>query len=394
MFLIFPYRIARPFKMPWATIGIMVACIVVYALQLATGLERSYALLGFRPVLTGAITWFTAMFAHAGLFHLLGNLYFLWIFGGVLEDTIGRSRYLLLYLCGGLVSALVHSAMMLAFAPEQLMIPTVGASGAIAAVMGVAAVRFYRLKLEVWYWFWLVLTMRSGTFGVPALAGVVLYFARELLDGVMALSVGTRGVAHWSHVGGVAFGIAVAYLFGLAKDLDREEAEREARGWRAIGRSDLAADCLVAAGVDGVEISLTRARQAVGRTAPDIAAAAVDVRSALRALLSRSARSEVATVYREFHPYANTPLFFDASLLMAVGGACESIGDKATAAQAYYDVLHHHPKAPESERALYRLAHVYLAQGKRPEAEQTWAAFTSHFPASQWIAHADQRLTA
>lgn len=394
MFFIFPYRIRRPFKMPWVTLGIMGVCLVVFALQLAMGLERSFALLGFRPDAAGIVTWFTAMFAHAGVMHLAGNLYFLWLFGGVLEDTIGRSRYLLLYIAGGLVAALFHALMMLIFARNQLMIPSVGASGAIAAVMGLSAVRFSRLKLDVWYCLFMLVFIKSGTFSIPAFTGVILFVAREVWGGLSSLAFGSTSVAHWAHVGGALFGIAAAYGFGLGKDLNREEAEREAASWAAVGRMDVAQERLLSSSGDQVSVSLTRARQALGAYIPDAAAAGVDVRSALRALIAAGRRSEVADVYLEFKPQMESPLFLDAQTLAAVANACETLGRYDIAAHAYYSLLRHFPGATEAERALFRLAHVYLAQGRAIEADKTWATFRRVFPASPWLGHADERFRA
>jgi len=396
MFLVFPYRIERQFKMPWVTIGIMALCALMFVIQLLLGLERSYGLVGFKPNAYGALTWFTSMFAHGGLLHLLGNMYFLWVFGGVLEDAIGRGKYAMLYLAGGLVSTLAHSLMMLAFSPGEAYIPSLGASGAIAAIMGVAGVRFYKLNLRIWYFYMLFVVIRTGTFTVTAAAGLALYFARELMWGLIGLALPGGGVAYWAHIGGILFGVAVAFAFGFGRELDREEATKDAEGWAALGRHDMAEAALAEAGVkaDEANVLLGRARQALYQVSPDFAAVSADAGRAVQLLLQQGRRVEAIQAFSEFGQVSTETAMFDAETLAAIGSACESTGQAETAACAYYDVLRLHPTAPETERALYRLAHVYLAQGKAPEAAQTWAAFVQHFPTSAWRSYADDRLSA
>lgn len=395
MFLIFPYRIERPFRMPWATIGIMAACILMLVVQVMLGVEDSIGIVGYRPNAFGAITWLTAMFAHGGIMHLAGNMYFLWVFGGVLEDAIGRPRYLALYFAGGIVATLTHTVMMLAFSPNEATIPVVGASGAIAAIMGVAAVRFYKLKMRVWYFIFFGFLIRGGTFGVTASLGLALYFLNELASGLWGLSGSADGVAYWAHIGGMAFGAVVAYAFGLGKALVTEEKRQEADTWIAMGRHDIASSTLAQAPVsDAIEVLLTSVRGSLHRSVPDVAGARSSASQAANELVRLGRRDEARDVYREFSPFSSTQAVFDAPALASVASGCEAIGDLDAAACAYYDVLRLHPASAESEKALYRLAHVYLAQGRTPEAHQTWSAFLQHFPASQWRGYADDRLSA
>lgn len=146
---------------------------------------------------------FTSMFLHGGWVHLLGNLWILWIFGDNVEDRLGRARYLALYIGGGLAAALLHIA-----TNAHSAVPTIGASGAIAAVMG-AYFRFYPLaKVET-----IIPPFFFGpTFVLPAVLFLGSWFLLQFFNGALTLGMrgpGFSGVAWWAHVGGFLFGLVV-----------------------------------------------------------------------------------------------------------------------------------------------------------------------------------------
>ena len=147
-------------------------------------------------------TIFTSMFLHGGWFHLGGNMLFLWIFGNNVEDLLGRVRYLLLYLSSGVAAALIQAA-----ADPLSEIPMVGASGAIAGVLGAYLVVYPRANVHCFVWivifFWIVT--------VPAWILLGLWFAMQLLSG-LGSGVRDTGVAFWAHVGGFASGVVLMML--------------------------------------------------------------------------------------------------------------------------------------------------------------------------------------
>ena len=162
------------------------------------------ALLGVLPLPGPLATVFTSMFMHGGWLHLLGNLWYLWIFGDNVEDRLGRWRFILFYLTGGVASAALHVALN----PWSLA-PTVGASGAIAAVLGAYAVLFPRARvvtlIPIFFFFQIV--------ALPALLVLGLWFVFQFFSGTLALGVGSGGVAWWAHIGGFVFGmIAITML--------------------------------------------------------------------------------------------------------------------------------------------------------------------------------------
>ena len=173
-------------------------------------LERSGFLdqYAFVPAHPTAISYVTANFLHGGWLHLIGNMWFLWLAGAILEDTWGRIIYPIFYLAAG-AAALVFHAML----NSGSTIPTLGASGAVAALMGAFLVRFPKTKIEVA----LVLGLRS--LSNLALGKGIRFKARSywllpmwLLVEILSGSIfgGHWGVAHWAHVGGFVFGAVVA----------------------------------------------------------------------------------------------------------------------------------------------------------------------------------------
>jgi membrane associated rhomboid family serine protease len=145
-----------------------------------------------------------AMFLHAGWLHIGGNMLFLWVFGNNVEDRFGWMLYPLFYLLGGLAA----TGLQLAFAPSST-IPNLGASGAIAAILGAYVVMFPRARVTTLVIFFFITWIE-----LPAALVLGAWFVLQLFSGVG--SFGTQvngGVAYWAHVGGFAFGLLVTWLF-------------------------------------------------------------------------------------------------------------------------------------------------------------------------------------
>lgn len=152
------------------------------------------------------ISWVTAMFAHAGWTHILGNMLFLAIFGKNVENTFGRLGYLVFYFAGGFVAAMTQTAMTLLFAPpSDARIPTLGASGAIAAVLGAYLMLYPKSRvLTIALWF---------PISVPAWIYLGGWFLLQLFESnysLLSAKAGGSGVAFFAHVGGFVFGVIVA----------------------------------------------------------------------------------------------------------------------------------------------------------------------------------------
>jgi membrane associated rhomboid family serine protease len=205
--------IRRPPVVTWALIGV---CIGAYLWQLGQDEEAIAYQYGMIPALlfghaqlpsglTGIPPWatiFTSMFLHGGLLHLGGNMLFLWIFGNNIEDVLGAVRYLLLYLVSGIAAAMAQ-----ALPDPSSDIPMIGASGAIAGVLGAYLVLYPYANVHVFVW--IVIFFRIVT--VPAWAMLGFWFLLQLFSG-LAAGVHEPGVAFWAHAGGFVTGIVLIVL--------------------------------------------------------------------------------------------------------------------------------------------------------------------------------------
>ncbi len=156
---------------------------------------------------------FTSMFMHAGVAHIAGNMLYLWIFGDNIEDRLGHLPYLIFYLAGGVIASLTH---ILTNAGSQ--IPTVGASGAIAAVLGAYLVLYPHSRVVTFIP--LGFFMRLAT--IPAVFVLGLWFVLQLFNGVLSFGAAdVGGTAFWAHIGGFAAGVVIALLFVPKHDAEK-----------------------------------------------------------------------------------------------------------------------------------------------------------------------------
>jgi membrane associated rhomboid family serine protease len=177
----------------------------------------------FVPAHPKPISYLTSMFLHIGWLHLIGNMWFLWLAGFILEDRWGRVIYPIFYFLAGIAASLVHT-----MANPSSLGAALGASGAVAALMGGFLVRFPKLKIEM-LWYMLIFRIR---FKAPAYSLLPLWLLMEIFYG--SLFGQASGVAHWAHVGGFIFGALAALV------ISRTSLEHEANtvienkiGWTA-----------------------------------------------------------------------------------------------------------------------------------------------------------------
>lgn len=233
MFLAIPFRDDTPTRQPpVSTYGLVAACVIVFLWQLSLGpggVERSAMGFGMIPaVLFGAarlparlalvappLTLVTSMFLHGGWVHLIGNMIYLFVFGKGVENALGSLRFLGFYLLCGIVAALTQ-----ALTDPVARLPMVGASGAIAGVLGAYLV-LYPFG-QVFVFFWIIIFFRI--IAVPAILLLGFWFLMQLLSAEGAgASVG--GVAVWAHVGGFIAGM-ILVLFMRRRGVAMLQAPR------------------------------------------------------------------------------------------------------------------------------------------------------------------------
>ncbi|HLZ10650.1 MAG TPA: rhomboid family intramembrane serine protease, partial [Chloroflexota bacterium] len=208
----------RTWRTAWVNLALIAINILVFAYELSLGngvdpFVNRWAMVPARVAafFAGApvggpspvLTLVTATFLHAGWLHVGGNMLFLWIFGDNVEDRLGHSVYLLFYLVCGLIANLAQ-----VIVDPTSTLPALGASGAIAGVLGAYAITFPGARVSVLFpllfFFWII--------DVPALLMIGVWFVTQFFNGVAALAVtgiGGGGVAWWAHVGGFVAGIVL-----------------------------------------------------------------------------------------------------------------------------------------------------------------------------------------
>ncbi len=195
----------------WLLIGLN-ALVFFYELSLSpAGLDRLTRTWGLVPAQLLAhpatlwVTIFTAMFLHGGWFHIISNMWVLFIFGDNVEDRLGGARYLIFYLLSGVAAAVMEAVIL-----PTSKVPVIGASGAIAGVLGAYLILYPRAKVASLVPILFIFTIID----IPAVLFLLFWFLTQLFSGWLALQGATgSGIAWWAHVGGFVFGMAAVGLF-------------------------------------------------------------------------------------------------------------------------------------------------------------------------------------
>jgi len=223
--MFFPIRDDQPtFSTPYITYFLIALNLLVYLLefqlehqspgaaralvfQFATVPRREIGFLTGVPVfspLGALLPIITSMFLHAGWLHVITNMWMLWLFGDNIEDYLGHFAYLVFYLLSGIAAAMTHVLL-----NANSVVPTIGASGAIAGVMGAYFVLYPRARVLTWIFFIIFLP-------VPAWLWLIIWAGEQFLSGAATSLAGTAqasGIAFWAHVGGFVVGILLIKLF-------------------------------------------------------------------------------------------------------------------------------------------------------------------------------------
>lgn len=210
---------APSLKLPYMTISLIFINVFVFILTFYNSNFDSIVLKYgdipsrfFDGNLWAIVTIFTSMFLHGSILHLVVNMWFLWLFGDNIEYNLGRIRYVLFYFLGGAIASLVNSFLSMAFYQN---IPTIGASGAISALLGGYLLLFPRNRIKAFF----LLFITPVFFDVPAFIYIGLWFALEL---VSVFSVGAfTMIAYWAHVGGFIGGIFL--IMALKRRISRAD---------------------------------------------------------------------------------------------------------------------------------------------------------------------------
>jgi len=206
---------------PIVTLGLIVVNVAVFLYQVSLGPRQAEAFVyeygaipavvfglkslpRFLVVIPPQLSLFTSMFLHGGWVHLIGNMWYLWIFGDNIEDAMGKMRYFIFYLTCGILASLSH-----AVSNPDSILPSIGASGAISGVLGAYLLLYPRAQVLTFIPIWIFVRL------VYIPAGFVLgfWFLLQLLSGSMSGGQDGGGVAFWAHIGGFVAGMLLVGFF-------------------------------------------------------------------------------------------------------------------------------------------------------------------------------------
>ena len=398
MVLFLPLGTTRPrLRVPWVTYSLMGLNVLVMVFQLG---QPDALLAGFVPARPSLWGWFASTFVHGDLFHLLGNMLFLWLFGTLAEDVLGPWLFLAFYFGGNIGATLLDWLVSAAYTPHDLVVPRIGASGAIAGIMGLSAVCFMRTKVRTAYAVWLFLLARWGVAEIPASLFLGAWVVYEVWSGLLRTSyaaaglVAAGGVAHWAHVGGFAVGLLGALALGLRRKVARDdlltgragledtsgffsqagelervlaEAPKDAESWYALGR----------------------AHESAGR----LPRAAESYRKALELFLQQRQLSRAAEAYAGMKEYAS-PDTLPADTLFELACALEESGHDFEAVPVFRLVAEKQRDDPIAETALIRAGELARRLGEQDHAAEAFRVLLERYPFSSWSGMAQEGLRA
>jgi membrane associated rhomboid family serine protease len=369
-------------KAPIITYGLILANVLIFALfvfpNLGTIHENDlFDKWGVVPRSPRLINLLAYMFLHISLAHLLWNSAFLWLFGPSGEDTLGHLPFLIFFLSGGIVAGLLHVAIVLLFAQNSAVAyaPMVGASGGIAAIIGLYALRFYRSKIRMVWLCAAFLKLRTANFNVPAVFGLGIWFAQNLISAIAALiQPDKNGIAYWAHIGGFIFGMTVAEVMGMMGQGMREylfadainAGERGGEGARAVVRNF---QVMLQRKPDDNEVKealADLAQQAQTKGSPEVYAI---VGEAYSLLLEQSLSIGNTSSTREWKTAFDQMRADDivkGQALIRLAEIAAQAGDVSFAERIYLKVKERHPSGRERVQAILGAASVMLDTRESP----------------------------
>lgn len=377
-------------QLPVATLGIIVLNVTATVLAYCDPIYyrcyvESYGLVphSFR---VGGL--FTSTFLHDGYVHLALNMLFLLVFGSAVERVMGRLEYVLFYIGACFVSSLAHVAIVLGTLPPEFETRAmVGASGAIAGVMGVYAVRFHRQVFRFW------------GMVMPALLLVMAWLVLQIGLGVLGLyrdeifGLGLKQVGYWSHLGGFGFGIVIALLSNMALQGEREYLTAQARRHESednILEAIRDHEMLLKYDPDNAcsHVELGRLWALLEEEEESLRCYQVGIE--LCAAQGREERALAAVEeMRGFWPRSHLA----PSTQFRLASYLEEAGEPRKAVRMFRDIAELSPESAEAQMSLLKIGQLQLGSLSDPEsAAATLTGFIDRYPSSEWRPFATEAL--
>jgi membrane associated rhomboid family serine protease/TolA-binding protein len=393
--MLLPYASDRPPRNPPLTVVCLVLVnFLIFGLTAVMLSSRSesrlivwWANLSLVPT---SIRWYaplTYAFLHQDVLHLSSNMLFLWVFGSSVEDALKWKRFLLFYLGAAILTGLLQAAMTFLLPGADRATPIIGASGAVSAVIGVFAVRFYRSRIKFVGLPW----------QIPALGMLMVVLLGEMAATLWQIlhrdAYPGQAAAHWAHIGGFILGMGWAQatrLFVAGKNeymtVDAHEAMQKGSPFSAVRRWE--AVLLVQPDNMDAEAELGKAWALAG----DKEQGLEHYLKAIATLLKHGRKVDAVRRYKEmtgFYPQQS----LSPEEQFVIAAALEEGGDFEAASSAFGLISRFYPDATEAERADLRLGVLYLKKLNSPQrAVAILETFLEKYPQTEWRAYAEDML--
>lgn len=209
---------------PWVTIGIIVLNVILYffLVDSAPDKEAVFEVFGFVPAsfvsdpLLTLFTFFSSMFLHGDIGHLVGNMIFLWLFGGRIEEDFGHKLFIVFYLISGIAAGLMHALFNLGS-----LIPMVGASGAISGILGAFFILHPRLRVITYLFVFIPIRLSAAVY-------LGFWLVMQILNSIVTASVGGAGIAWFAHIGGFIVGALMTYPLRSSNEVTAKQISQAA----------------------------------------------------------------------------------------------------------------------------------------------------------------------
>ncbi|MDI6808713.1 MAG: rhomboid family intramembrane serine protease [Candidatus Eisenbacteria bacterium] len=357
-------------RTPYVTLGLVGFNSLIFVLStFVPAFREDASLFAHFPYFPSVITAFSATFIHGNVLHLGLNMFYLFLFGSCVEDSIGRSRYLVSFLVCGAISTLVQSAVAVKLG-ENPNFRIIGASGAVAGVMGMFVVRFYYLRVKLLSLSMLFLqgVVRGAAHYMNSVAAILMWALIQLAYGLAtAGGEGTR-VAYWAHLSGLLMGIALALMFDMRRaasnqvKLIRGNRYFDKGKWYAAIGEYMTYTSLVPGDAEG-RLQLARALAITGEKR----SAQEEYEKAMSTLLKDGECEPAVECYKEMarQVRGSCPR---PSAQLALAECSEKIGRIKDAAEILEGFIRYYPDHPRRGAALAKYGELLASLGKYGEA--------------------------
>ncbi|MDI6784122.1 MAG: rhomboid family intramembrane serine protease, partial [bacterium] len=314
---------------------------------------------GFIPGQFHILTVFTSMFLHGDILHLAGNMLFLWIYGDNVEAKFGKVRFLLFYLASGVIGHALQTVF-----STNLQLPNIGASGAIAGILGAYLVLFPKANINFWYFFFFYFRFYSGKFKLPAWLVLGGWFTLQLLSGYFGLTAKMEyagGIAFFAHIGGFLCGLGVMLLFREIYRFQRARLLNPAID--DMQQNRFSYDSEQRKGIRGYQ-------------------------KAVKEVLLKQGTGEAVPLYEQFQSqYPDSAVDAETAFQLAESYCRRKEFEKAL--KTYKKMLVHYPHSEKADNALWCMAEVYrMHYNLLGKADQCLQIILDGYPLSEWYSPA------